>query len=139
MLLAAVLLATILYCPQQYFGAVGATPMEAQPQRSEQANRYAEVVRAVNKVLVTGSQDQFDAVNGFLAACPEEDNGQHAPVVQSCCSPCVACNPMPPCIMDYILMPLQLRHHMLVHQELCVHRSFPASHAFCQSQPITTA
>ena len=50
--------------------------MEAQPQHSEQANRYAEVVRGVNKVLVSGSQDQFDAVNAFLAACPEEDNGQ---------------------------------------------------------------
>ncbi|KAL3150654.1 hypothetical protein ABBQ32_000453 [Trebouxia sp. C0010 RCD-2024] len=55
-------------------GVNGATPMEAQPQRSEQANRYAEVVRAVNKVLVTGSQDLYDAVNAFLAACPEEDN-----------------------------------------------------------------
>lgn len=54
---------------------VGVTPMEAQLQRSEQANRYAEVVRGVNKVLVTESQDQFDAVNAFLAACPEEDNG----------------------------------------------------------------
>ena len=51
--------------------------MEAEPQRSEQAKRYAEVVRGVNKVLVAGSQDQFDAVNAFLAACPEEDNGQH--------------------------------------------------------------
>lgn len=50
--------------------------MEAQSQRSEQANRYAEVVRGVNKALVSGSQDQFDAVNAFLAACPEEDNGQ---------------------------------------------------------------
>lgn len=66
--------------------------MEAQPQRSEQATRYAEVVRAVNKVLVTGSQDQFDAVNAFLAACPEEDNGQHAPAVHSCCSLCIACD-----------------------------------------------
>lgn len=55
----------------------GVTSMEAQPQCSEQANRYAEVVRGVNKALVSGSQDQFDAVNAFLAASPEEDNGQH--------------------------------------------------------------
>lgn len=80
-----------LYRPSQWCAAVGATPMEAQPQRSEQANRYAEVVRAVNKVLVTGSQDLYDAVNAFLAACPEEDNGQHAPAVHSSRSLCMAC------------------------------------------------
>lgn len=50
-----------------------------QAQRSKQANRYAEVVRGVNKALVAGSQDQYDAVNAFLAACPEEENGQHLP------------------------------------------------------------
>ena len=113
--------------------------MEAQPQRSEQANQYAEVVRAVNKVLVTGSQDQFDAVNAFLAACPEEDNGQHAPVLQSC-NPCVAYNPMPPCIMELPLnaFTLAASHGCVVHHELCVHRSFPASHAFRRSQLIAT-
>lgn len=50
--------------------------MNAGAQISEQAKQYAEVVRNINKALIAGSQDQFDAVSAFLAACPEEQNGQ---------------------------------------------------------------
>ena len=59
----------------------GVTAVEPQAQRSEQANWYAEVVRGVNRALVAESQDQFDAVGSFLAACPEEDNGQRHLIV----------------------------------------------------------
>ena len=84
-----VLHAIPLVLSQTWCLTTGVTSMEAQPQRSEQANRYAEVVRAVNKALVSGSQDQFDAVNAFLAACPEEDNGQlHHDLSQTLIAPC---------------------------------------------------
>ncbi len=51
--------------------------MDAKAQISDQAKRYGEVACNVNKALVGGSQDQFDAVKAFLDACPEEDKGQH--------------------------------------------------------------
>ena len=50
--------------------------MNAQIQISDQAKRYGEVVCSVNKALVGGSQDQFDAVQAFVNACPEEDKGE---------------------------------------------------------------
>lgn len=51
--------------------------MDAKAQISDQAKRYGDVVCNVNKALVGGSQDQFDAVRAFLEACPEEEKGQH--------------------------------------------------------------
>ncbi len=51
--------------------------MDAKAQISDQAKRYGDVVCNVNKALVGGSQDQYDAVKAFLDACPEEDKGQH--------------------------------------------------------------
>ena len=81
----------------------GVTSAEAQPQRSEQANRYAEVVRGVNKALVSESRDQFDAVNTFLAACPEEDNGQH----------CHHSLQQPKCTMQLLVFPPDLKTPMV--------------------------
>lgn len=54
----------------------GSASMNAQVQISDQAKRYGDVVCNVNKALVGGSQDQFDAVLAFVNACPEEDKGQ---------------------------------------------------------------
>jgi len=59
-----------------FCGATGAASMDAKAQVSDQAKRYGDVVCNVNKALVGGSQDQFDAVKAFLDACPEEEKGQ---------------------------------------------------------------
>lgn len=42
----------------------------------EQTNKYAEVVRSINKALAGGSSQQLDATKAFLAACPEVANGK---------------------------------------------------------------
>ena len=56
--------------------AGSAANSSSSPQLNEQAKRYAEVVCNVNRALVGGSEDQYDATNAFLAACPEETNGE---------------------------------------------------------------
>ncbi|DBA91772.1 TPA: hypothetical protein ACH3X1_003362 [Trebouxia sp. C0004] len=56
--------------------ATGSASMDAKAQISDQAKRYGEVVCNVNKALVGGSQDQFDAVKAFLDACHEEDKAE---------------------------------------------------------------
>jgi hypothetical protein len=66
----------LVACLRVCCGATGAASMDAKAQISDQAKRYGDVVCNVNKGLIGGSQDQFDAVKAFLDACPEEEKGQ---------------------------------------------------------------
>lgn len=56
--------------------ANGSATSSSGPQLSDQAKRYAEVVSNVNRALVGGSEDQYNAASAFLAACPEETNAE---------------------------------------------------------------